>query len=69
MARTPVRPVIPTLIPPEYLDAALDRFEGQLGDLVARAAFGRIRATAAERANGAVAETHRHGLRWRAAAA
>jgi len=43
----------------EYLDDALDRFEGQLGDPVARAAFVRIRATAAERANGAAAETHR----------
>ncbi len=51
--------MILTPIPPEHLDAALDRFEGQLGDPVARAAFAQIRATAAERADGAVAETHR----------
>jgi hypothetical protein len=51
--------MILTPIPPGELDAALDRFAGQLGDPVARAAFARIRATAAERASGAVAETHR----------
>jgi hypothetical protein len=51
--------MILTPIPLEHLDAALDRFEGQLGDPASRAAFARIRATAAERADGAVAETHR----------
>jgi hypothetical protein len=51
--------MILTPIPRDQLDAAIERFAGQLGDPVARAAFARIRATAAERANGAVAETHR----------
>lgn len=51
--------MILTPIPPDRLDAALDRFAAQLDDPAARAAFARIRATAAERARGAVAESHR----------
>ena len=51
--------MILTPIPREQLDMALDRFEGQLDDPAARAAFARIRATASERAHGAAAETHR----------
>ena len=51
--------MILTPIPRDRLAAALDRFAGQLDDRGARAAFGRIRATAAERADGAAAETHR----------
>ena len=51
--------MILTPIPPGELAAVLDRFEGQLGDPVARAAFTRIRATAAERAEGEAAEAHR----------
>jgi hypothetical protein len=41
------------------LDTVLDRFEGQLDDPAARAAFARIRATAAKRAEGEAAEAHR----------
>jgi hypothetical protein len=51
--------MILTPIPRTQLDAALDRFAGQLDDPAACAAFARIRATASERADGAVAETHR----------
>ncbi len=51
--------MILTPIPREQLDAALERFAGQLDDPAARAAFARIRATAAERACGPAAETHR----------
>ncbi len=51
--------MILTPIPHEQLDAALDRFAGQLDEPAARAAFARIRATVAERARGAAAETHR----------
>ena len=51
--------MILTPIPRDRLDTALDRFAGQLDDPAARAAFARIRATASERARGAVAETHR----------
>lgn len=51
--------MILTPIRRDHLDAALDRFAAQLVDPDARAAFARIRATAAERAQGAVAETHR----------
>ncbi len=51
--------LILTPIPPQRLDVALDRFAGKLHDAPARAAFARIRATAAERAEGTVAETHR----------
>jgi hypothetical protein len=51
--------MILTPIPREHLDAALDRFAAQLDDPAARAAFARIRATASERAEGALAETHR----------
>jgi len=51
--------MILTPIAREHLGAALDRFAGQLDDPAARAAFVRIRATAAERAHGPAAETHR----------
>ena len=51
--------MILTPIPHERLDAALGRFAAQLDDGAARAAFERIRATAAERATGALAEIHR----------
>src|SRR5260370_20337434 len=51
--------MILTPIPRERLDAALGRFAAQLGDGAARAAFERIRATAAVRAAGMPAETHR----------
>lgn len=51
--------MILTPIPPARLDAALDRFAAQLEDAAARAAFALIRATSAERAQGAAAETHR----------
>ncbi|HEV2336395.1 MAG TPA: hypothetical protein VGS13_12910 [Stellaceae bacterium] len=51
--------MILTPIPREQLIAVLDRFAGQLDDPDARAAFARIRATAAERAAGAAAESHR----------
>jgi len=51
--------MILTPIPKEQLGDALDRFAGQLDEPAARAAFARIRATVAERARGAAAETHR----------
>jgi len=51
--------LILTPIPPERLEAALDRFAAQLEDPAARAAFARIRATSPERASGAAAEAHR----------
>ncbi len=51
--------MILTPIPPDRLAAALDRFAAQLDDPAARAAFARIRATAAERTEGAAAESHR----------
>lgn len=51
--------MILTPIRRDHLDAALDCFAGQLDDVAARAALVRIRATAAERAAGAVAEIHR----------
>jgi len=51
--------MILTPIPRGRLDAALDRFAGQLDNPAARAAFARIRATVAERATGEVAEIHR----------
>jgi hypothetical protein len=51
--------MILTPIPRDRLAGALDHFAGQLGDPAARAAFASIRATAAERADGAAAETHR----------
>ena len=51
--------MILTPIPREHLAATLDRFAAQLDDPAARAAFGRIRVTAAERAAGAAAENHR----------
>ena len=51
--------MILTPIPRERLDAALDQFAGQLDDPAGRAAFAGIRATAAERAHSAAAETHR----------
>jgi hypothetical protein len=51
--------VILTPIPPERLDAALDRFATRLDDPAARAAFAGIRATGSERAGGETAERHR----------
>ena len=51
--------MILTPIPRERLDAALGRFAAQLDNGEARAAFERIRATSDERAQGALAETHR----------
>lgn len=50
--------MILTPIPPERLDAALDRFAARL-EGVACAAFARIRATSTERASGDLAEMHR----------
>src|SRR3954462_12113283 len=52
-------PLILTPIPPELLDAALDRFAAGLVDPAARAAFARIRRTSPERAEGTAAEAHR----------
>jgi len=51
--------MILTPIPREHLAAALDRFAEQLDDPAARVAFARLRVTAAERAHGPAAETHR----------
>jgi hypothetical protein len=51
--------MILTPIPRDGLDAALDRFAARLDDPAACAAFAQIRATAAERAEDAAAETHR----------
>jgi hypothetical protein len=51
--------VILTPIPPERLDAALDRFAARLVDPAARGAFAVIRATSPERAFGEAAEAHR----------
>jgi hypothetical protein len=51
--------LILTPIPPELLDAALDRFAEQLADPAARDAFALIRATSPERAEGETAEAHR----------
>lgn len=51
--------MILTPIPREQLAATLDRFAGQLDDPAARAAFASIRATAAQRAEGEAAESHR----------
>jgi hypothetical protein len=51
--------MILTPIPRERLAGALDRFAAQLDDPAARAAFARICATAAARAEGAAAKTHR----------
>jgi len=51
--------MILTPIPLDRLAGALDRFAAQLDDRAARAAFARIRATAAARAEGAAAEAHR----------
>ena len=53
--------MILTPIPPELLDAALDRFAAGLGDPQARAAFALIRGTSRERACGETAEAHRRG--------
>ena len=50
--------MILTPIPRDRLAFALDRFAAQLDDPAARAAFARICATAAERAEGEAAETH-----------
>jgi hypothetical protein len=51
--------LILTPIPPEHLDAALDRLAARLTDPAARAAFALIRATSPERAEGEAAERHR----------
>lgn len=51
--------MILTPIPPENLDAVLDRFAARLDDPTAGAAFSRIRAAGAERAEGPAAEAHR----------
>jgi hypothetical protein len=51
--------MILTPIPRERLAGALDRFAAQLDDPAARAAFARICATTAARAEGAAAKTHR----------
>jgi hypothetical protein len=51
--------MILTPIPPEALEAALDRFMAGLSNPVARAVFGRIRATSPERAVGEEAKQHR----------
>jgi hypothetical protein len=51
--------LILTPIPPQRLDASLERFAAQLADPTARAAFARIRATSAERAGGNAAAAHR----------
>jgi hypothetical protein len=51
--------VILTPVSSDRLDEALDRFAERLTDPCAAAAFGRIRATAPERAEGAEAEQHR----------
>jgi len=57
--------MILTPISPAQLDAALDRFAEQLADPAAAAAFARIRATSADRAQGSVAEKHRRAaLAW-----
>jgi hypothetical protein len=57
--------MILTPIPPDQLEAALDRFAGRLADPAAAAAFMRIRATSGERAAGSVAEAHRQAaLCW-----
>ena len=56
--------MILTPIPPERLNAVLDRFAAQL-DEPSTAAFGRIRATSPDRAEGPVAEAHRlQALQW-----
>jgi hypothetical protein len=51
--------MILTPIPRRRLDAALDRFARRLDDPAAHAAFACIRATAAERAEGEAAQSHR----------
>src|SRR5258708_7030732 len=51
--------MILTPISPEQFDSALDRFATRLEDAAARTAFGRFRATSAERTTGAEAERHR----------
>jgi hypothetical protein len=51
--------MILTPIPPEALQATLDRFMGLITDRFAQAVFRRIRATSPHRAAGAEAEQHR----------
>ena len=51
--------MILTPIPPGEFDAILDRFAASLDEPTARAAFARIRATSAARAEGGAAEVHR----------
>jgi hypothetical protein len=52
-------PMILTPIPPDRLEAALDRFAAGLASAEAQAAFARIRATSPDRADGDLAERHR----------
>src|SRR5579859_112762 len=54
-----LRAMILTPIAPDRLDDALGRFAAKLAAADARAAFALIRATSAERAEGAEAERHR----------
>ena len=51
--------MILTPVPAAALEETLDRFMTRLCDRFSRAVFGRIRATSAERAEGAEAEQHR----------
>jgi len=51
--------MILTPIPPEALEATLERFMGLLTDRFARAAFRRVRVTSPDRAVGQEAEQHR----------
>jgi hypothetical protein len=51
--------MILTPIPPGRLAVVLDRFAAQLNEPAARIAFGKIRATSPERAEGDAAEEHR----------
>jgi hypothetical protein len=51
--------MILTSIPPEALEATLDRFMGLLTDRFARAVFRRVRVTSPDRAVGQEAEQHR----------
>lgn len=51
--------MILTPIPPDRLDATLDRFAAGLTSAAAKAAFARIRATGPDRAEGGDAERHR----------
>ena len=57
--------MILTPIPPDQLDATLDRFAAALTDTAARAAFAHIRATSSDRAEGEAAENDRRAaIAW-----